>query len=339
MPNHALYYPDWDISDPVSPDFNPRPWHADEGMRNAMAEAHERYVSYLEPSEEQKGRVHQRVEEIFAHQIPPEWCRPANLKPERSQKFSAYKFFPQTVELLRNSGWASPMQGGDSHELQVIADSAANILLSVLANEMSSDTMPPITDDPGSFVAGCNSLLAEMGSPAGLTWKPIRPGQPMPMMEGELGFLLASIPCFGFEPGAFDAGAFRKILKMRNDPGIDGMRGSFRQKVDEYLGKLRNTAGGERELIAQEFQSDFEADRTLLRRELKRCGLDTIVSKEGLVGVVVVIATGALISPGLGLAFRLAEGLLGYRQKRREVFEKHWSSWVASNPADRFSIW
>ena len=126
---------------------------------------------------------------------------------------------------------------------------------------------------------------------------------------------------------------------MRNDPGMDEMRRSFREKVDGYVEKLRKTKGGERELIAQEFRSDFEADRTILRRELRRCGLGAIVSKEGFVGLVAGIATGDLISPGLGLAIGLAGDWLGYRQKRREAFDKHWTSWVTSNAVDRFSIW
>ena len=61
MLNHALFYPDWDISDPVFLaesllywdqlacivpflNFSVQPSHPDEEMRKALAEAHEKYV-------------------------------------------------------------------------------------------------------------------------------------------------------------------------------------------------------------------------------------------------------------------------------------------------------
>src|SRR5437762_13731462 len=71
MPNHALYYPEWNISDPtflaesllywdrlacIVPfsDFKERPWHPDKEMRKAMGEAHEKYVSPYVPTDEVK---------------------------------------------------------------------------------------------------------------------------------------------------------------------------------------------------------------------------------------------------------------------------------------------
>jgi hypothetical protein len=101
MANHALFYPEWTISDPVFlaesllywdrlacivpfSNFTPRPSHPDQEMQKVMTEAHETYVSPLVPTDEQKKRVHERVAAITEKDAPV-WWQPGNLKPEYRQ--------------------------------------------------------------------------------------------------------------------------------------------------------------------------------------------------------------------------------------------------------------
>lgn len=185
MPEHALYYPEWTINDPVFlaesllfwdrlaclvpfADFDGQPWHDDEEVRKLMAEAHERYIFPLVPTEAQKQQAHRSIA-AFAEHDPPDWCRPENLKPHEKQIFSAYKFAPETVDLLRERGWTKQFPHPNNLEIQLIADAAADLMLGALAEACSSPTLPPITDDPGSFTANCNLLLNELGAPTGIT--------------------------------------------------------------------------------------------------------------------------------------------------------------------------
>jgi hypothetical protein len=145
MPELALYYPEWFVDDPVflaesllywdrlswmvpSPDFKPLPSHEDAEVRKVMEQAHERFVFRFVPTEEKKKRAHERIK-AFADHDPPEWCRPENLKPHHKQIFSAYKFAPETVELLRERGWTKQVEHPNNLQLQLIADAAADLLL------------------------------------------------------------------------------------------------------------------------------------------------------------------------------------------------------------------
>ena len=107
--------------------------------------------------------------------------------------------------------------------------------------------------------------------------------------------------------------------------------------MGEYLVKLRTAEEPERQLIGQEFQEEVGSDLERLKRELRRAGLEALWSKEGAVALIVGVAMGAH-QPGIGLAFGLAGGLLAYRQKRREAFDNHWSSWMFA-PTQRLAFW
>jgi hypothetical protein len=102
MPDHALYYPEWGINDPLflaeallywnrigcivpDPDFRPQPWHQDQEVQSVLVEAHEQFVSPILPTEEQKKRAHERIK-TFAELDPPEWCRAENFHPGQGQQ-------------------------------------------------------------------------------------------------------------------------------------------------------------------------------------------------------------------------------------------------------------
>jgi hypothetical protein len=198
--------------------------------------------------------------------------------------------------------------------------------------------MPPITDDPGSFVANCNLLLQELGSPTGITAKRGGVQQSHLPAESDFAFLLAKIPRLGLEPKSFNAQVLRRILRARDDPDLDHQRQSFQKKVDEYLTQLRTVEEPERQLISETFANDLDMDMKRLKRGLQRIGLEALVSKEGAVGIILGLLTG-FVAPGIGIAIGLGGGLLGYHHKRQEAFDRYWSSWVFSVTGPQLSFW
>ena len=354
MPDRALYYPEWGINDPLflaeallyfnrigcivpDEDFRPRPWHQDPEVNAVLMEAHEQFVSPVVPTDEQKKRAHERIK-IFAELDPPEWCHPENLHPHQKQFFSAYKFASETVELLREKGWSASYSQPNKHDLQLIADAAADLVLGALVQECSSETMPPITDEPDLFSANCNLLLTELGTTQGLTLQQRGIIQGQADAQSDRSLLLMKIPHLALDRNSFQIDMVRQLLTARQDPEIDGQRQAFRNKVDDYLKQIRTAEPPELSLIAEEFQNEIDSDLRILNRELRRAGVQTLTSKEGIVAVVGGALTGTL-NPGLGIAVGLTGGLLIYQQKRREVMAKHWSSWVFSLEHPQFSIW
>lgn len=355
MPQHALFYPEWHISDPFFlaesllywerlacivpfPDFKDFPHHADAEMRKVLAAAHEQFVSPVVPTDAQKKRVHDRLI-AFAEKPAPEWCQPKNLKPEHSQVFSAYKFSGETVSMLRESGWTFPKKSkGKDLELQVISDSAANLMMSVLADECSSATMPAITDDPGSFKANCNLLLTELGASNGLTDRKKTPPNRGHLRQSDHSFLLAKIPHLGFSKGTLDATVFRRLLDARKHSELEERRKNFCLKVDEYIGLLQTAEDPERHVIGEHFQLELDLNLRNTKKELRRAGLEALCSKEGAVAIMSGVLAGTL-NPGIGIAMTLTGGLLAYQKARREALDKHWSSWVFSATSRKFTIW
>ena len=354
MSEHALYYPEWGISDPLflaesllywdriacivpNPDFRPRPKHEDGEIQKIMEEAHEQFVFPLVPTDDQKKRTHERIK-AFAEHDPPEWCRPENLKPHHKQVFSAYKFAPETVELLRERGWTSKLQRNNNLDLQLIADAAADLVIGALADECGSPTMPPITDDPGSFTANVNFLLQELGSPNGIALKEHGAQRPGGSQECDFSFLLAKIPHLGLNAEKLNAKTLRRLMRARRDPEIDQQRQAFQKKVDEYLNRLRTVEEPERQVVGEQFAQELKADLALFKKELQRVGVEAIWSKEGAVAVITGAAMGVL-QPGIGFAFGLAGSLFSFQKKRREAFENHWSSWIFSTTTGRLTLW
>jgi hypothetical protein len=343
MSEHALYYPEWSISDPVFmaesllywdriacivpfPDFKNQPWHQDEDMRKVLAEAHEYLVFNFVPTEEQKNRAHQRIE-AFAQHEPPEWCRPGNLKAHHRQIFSAYKFKPETVQMLREQGWTKQYP-------------RPNLVMGALVDSCSSLTMPPVTDDPGSFTANCNLLLRELDAPTGITAREGNIQAPQAPAESDYVFLLAKIPHLSLRPEEVNADVLRRILRARQDPEIDQQRQAFQKKVDEYLEKMRAAEGAERQMLGEGFERALKADLELLNRKLRQVGIGSLSSQDGVVAVILGLLQGALAPlSGIKIAIGLAGELIGYREKRREAFEKHWSSWIFSATTNGLRVW
>jgi hypothetical protein len=349
-----LYYPEWTINDPLFlaecllfwdriacmvpyAEFEERPWHPDDEMRKLMAEAHERFVFRFVPTDAQKHEAHQAIA-VFAEQGAPDWCRPEYLKAQQRQIFSAYKFAPETVELLRDKGWTKQFPSPNNLELQLIADAAADLVLGALAQACSSETMPPVTDDPGSFAANCNLVLRELGAATGITTDAQKSRQAAMSDASQYAFLMTHIPHLGIPPDDFSPDRLRVILASREKPDIDGRRKAFQRKVDECVVKLRGAQDQEREMIAEQLGRDLASDLELLKRDLRQAGLEALVSKEGIIAIVLGLATGA-VHPGLGIAIGLVGGAVSYHQKRQAALDRHWSSWILATSASRFALW
>ena len=369
MPGQALYYPNWSIDDPmflfesllywdrlacIVPyhGFTSGVWKHDEDLNRVMNKAHEQYVDNYLPTDEQKRHVHERVAGLVNREAPA-WWQPGNLSPEQRGNISSEKLLPETVRLLHDNGWMVPDGSGHMND---ISGAAANVVMAAIAEECSSENLPPITDDPGSFATSCNLLLREMDSANGLARDEDRDEQNQPTGElaisigqgpskEELSFLLTAIPHLGLEDNKISPPLFDKLLVARQKPDVEGLRAMFRAKIDEYIQRLRQAPPPERELIRREFLDKATADLYLLNKELRSNGLKTLFSKEGLIGATFGVALGAFfpplvaVAPSLGIASGLGSGLPAYHEGRRARLKEHWTSWIFTMKHPRFSVW
>lgn len=355
MLERALHYPEWSINNPLFlaesllfwdqiacmvpyKGFHPEPWHEDSDIRKLLEEAHERFIYPLVPTSAQKQRAHSRIVEFASHE-PPEWCKPDNLTPSHKHVVSAYKFDYQTMDMLRDAGWVEQYQQANNLELQVIADSAAHLMLGALAEACSTPTLPPVTDDPGSFSASCNLLLEEIGAPTGITSTKRRKFESKASGDSDYIFLMSDIPYLGFHKDRFNPDCLRRIIDYRDKPEIDEQRKAFRDKIHEYQADLRGTKDpNERDMIAKQFRHDLDADLVLLKRQLRTAGLEALISKDGICAILLGVAVGT-VQPHIGLALGLAGEAMATQKKRQEAYDKHWSSWIMSTSGPRLGLW
>ena len=358
MPNAALYYPDWSVTDtrflfeallywdrlacivPFEGFEQPRALPRDDAeVARSLRNLHERFVSGIVPTGEQQRQVHERLQFFLEHE-PPEWCRPENLRPEQRSVFSAYKFSPETMYALREHGWIAPP--GKAHgplQMQVIADAAANILLSELADVCGSESLPPVTSDPGSFRASCNTLLFELEAPTGLGAKERRHDEPD--QGTELSFVLCSITRIGLRRREADAKNHKRLYELRLATSFDAQRRAFVEKVDDYVGALKAAPPGHRQLVADEWRTELERDRNALKRDLRSAGLRSLVDREGLVAVFLGGVEAATLGPvgAIGVTLAAARAVMQMRRLRREALQQHWSSWLFSVQRPRYARW
>jgi hypothetical protein len=355
MSHRALYYPEWGVPNAtflfeallywnsltcIIPfeDFAPHAAWPPE-VRSEMAALHESYVHGWVPSEDEQREVHRRMQ-WFAESDPPAWCRPENLQPSHAAVVSANKFDRRTIRLLQQRGWAREV-ADDPRRLQMMSDAAANLFMATLAQVCSSHAMPPLTNDPGSYVAGCNRLLAELGARTGLATRPRRDRRAESDTylttngPDEAEFVLASIRrlALGRQVTVRD---LRRLHDLRSKDDYNGLREAFCDRIDGYLEETRRATGAERAAVAADFENEFKRDRRALRRELRLAGLDVLVNKETLVGILTgggvqaagVLAGHTTAAIGIGVATAAGGLVHGLRRRREEIVDDHWSSWL-----------
>jgi hypothetical protein len=352
MSRVALYYPHWGIDDPrfmfdallywdrlacIVPyeEFRPSA-HWRDGLQEEADLLHESFVTGIAPTDEVKDRVHDRLEALLAT-VPPEWCRAENLTPSRDAVMAVRKLSPRTIDMLIEHRWLA-VQGDD---LALISHAASGLLLSAIAGEIASNTMPAVTDEPATFKATCNGLLRELQSQQGIGISPTGDcyslGSGVVDEEPELAIVLTKIAKLGIADEAIEPSAFRRLHKLRQDSGFNEQREQFRAQVDKYVSELRERPSIEHEVIHDHWEMELTKDREALKKELRAAGIDAIVEKEGVVatGLATLAGAGAVAAVGpLGLI--IGVGIAGVaitdrlRRRRIEVREKRWTSWLTS---------
>ena len=287
---------------------------------------HQEFVTPIVPDENQKKRVHERLSLLFEDRKAPDYLQPHRLLPHTVTSIAADKFADNTVRMLAKQKWIGEDESIPGIPTYQISLAAANVIMAALANECSSDGMPPITRDPGGFKAACNTLLHELASPQGLAFGERVDTAIEKPVEADLAFLLAPVPHLSIGPNV-TAGDLRSLMKARHDPDLNGLREAYCRRIDAYLAQLRSAEGGERRVIRDQFAEEHRIALSKLKSELQRVGLRSLFSKDGLCALVVASLV-SLAAPGLGVAVGLTGGLLEYQQKRREVFDKNWVSWA-----------
>lgn len=259
MTHRALYYPHLPIYDPeflfesllywdrvacIAPkeshtlydqryDVDPEVWRA-------MATLGEAYLDVRVPTASEKDAVHERLRTL-AERPAPEWCRPENLTDETAGFLWLQKIGDNTLEMLTRSGWMRPEAGS---ETALISSAAANVILAALAEECSSPTLPPVTDDLSAFRASCNTLLFELDAGNGLSGPALDIVGSAPK-EDDTALILLSVRKLGIDPGQVSASNLRKLAKLREDDGFNGQREAFCAQIDKYIDELRAAPEGE----------------------------------------------------------------------------------------------
>jgi hypothetical protein len=358
VPQAALYYPDWRISDPeflfesllywdrlacivpyehASLNVTLRERSGDAELQDAVGDLNDAFVSGIAPTPEQQRAVHERLR-FFLEQDPPEWCRPEKLEPETEAYFSTWKFSEDTYQLLRDHGWIRDEEHPDGDELRIrtIAGAAMNVLLGALAEECSSESLPPITSDAGSFRASCNTLLFELGASTGVGAE----AAPQDSGEEDYAFALCSVARLGSSDKKVTAKDLKRLYKLRMDTGFDAQRRAFRERVDEYVDALRAAPVNERQLLVDDWKIELERDRAGLKKELRSAGFRSIVDKEGVIALVVSGVAGAVLVPvaAIGVAAMGGRTALAARKSRRDVLDQHWTSWLFSVQQPRLAL-
>jgi hypothetical protein len=352
MARVALYYPHWGIEDPrfmfdallywdrlacIVPyeEFPCRGRWPDE-MQQEADQFHETFVTGIAPSDEVKDKVHHRLEAFLASE-PPAWCRPENLVPSDAAVLAMRKVSPKTLNMLNEHGWLVE-QGED---LALISHAASGLLLSALAEEMASETMPAVTNEPATFRATCNGLLGELQSQQGIggsRQEEFRLLEPIPHMEtSELAIVLARITKIGVAAGPIEPKTLRRLHELCLDSGFDEQREQFRTHVDSYVADLRDCPAHEHRPLHDHWEMELAKDRAALKRELRAAGVEAIVEKEGVLATGIAAAAGAGVFAVAGpIGLIVGIGLAGagitnrVRQRRSEIRAGHWTSWLVT---------
>jgi len=305
-------------------------------MQREADQFHESFVTGIAPTPEVKAKIHDRLHALIENE-PPEWCRAESLLPSNRAVLAVRKVSPRTLDMLTEHGWL--VEQGDDFGL--ISRAASGLLLSALAEEIASETMPAVTDEPATFRAACNRLLSELNSQQGIGGsKPEEFHLLGPVLDddpSELAIVLARITKLGAAEGSTDPKMLRRLYDLCLDSGFDEQRQQFRDQVDKYVAELRQRPLLEHKAAHDHWEVELARDRKALKRELRAAGIEAIVEKEGILatGIAATAGTGMFVAAGpIGLLVGIGiagAGLAGkVRKKRAEIREGRWTSWLAA---------
>jgi hypothetical protein len=345
VPQQALYYPTWAIADPrflfesllywerlvcIAPysGFQPRV-HIRGELGPPVDALHERFVSGMAPTDEQRELVHAQVEELLGRPAPT-WCRPERLDAGRLAGVATEKLGHKTAELLISRGWGRP--GADS--MIEMWDAAAGVVMNEFVEVMSSEQMRPVTSDARRFRALCNTFLWQLDAPKGLAEG--SGGVPDALGDDDAAFVLARISRLALGDRPVTAKDLNRLLRLREDGGFEEVRARYCSKVDEYLVELQQARNSEeRGVVHDTWRERLRSDRKALKRELRDAHIEALVEKDGLVATVVSVVAGSAafaaagpVGVAIGLALAGAGIARNIRARRREAFAQHWTSWL-----------
>jgi hypothetical protein len=300
---------------------------------------HETFVTGLAPSEDVKWRVHDTMKELLDTPAP-DWCRVENLSPGEDAVLAMRKVSPDTVRMLERRGWMLAQDAGSGR----MSDAVSGMVLGAIAREMASDSMPPVTDERETFRATCNGLLRELQSQQGIDVSAdgdCHPLGPARFDEGdEIGLALAKITKIGIADEGITPGMFERLHHLRLDSGFNEQRERFREQVDRYVAELRERPTTEHRLVHDHWATELASDREGLKRELRGAGIEALTEKDGWIATGIATAAGAGSFAAMAAAgpavLVIGLGLAGYaitdrlRKRRREVMDRHWTSWLAA---------
>jgi hypothetical protein len=305
-------------------------------MQREADRFHESFVTGIAPTKEVKARVHDRLKELLSTE-PPAWCRAEDLIPSQQAVLAMRKVSPRTLDMLVRRGWL--VEQGD--ELGLISRAASGLLLSALAEEMASETMPAVTDEPATFRAACNGLLSELQSQHGIggsepeQFHLLGPGDHN--HPSQLAIALARITKLGVASGSIEPVMLRRLYELCLDSGFDEQRERFRNQVDDYVDQLRQRPVLEHKAVHDHWKIELSKDREALKRELRAAGIEAVVEKEGIVATGIAAGVGAGIFAATGpIGLIIGIGIAGAgiarraRAKRREIQKGRWTSWLAA---------
>lgn len=305
------------------------------GMQREADQFHESFVTGIAPSDEVKERVHDRLE-AFLTSEPPAWCRAENLVPSHAAVMGVRKVSPRTLDMLTERGWLVERE----EDLALISRAASGLLLSTLAEEMASETMPAVTNESATFRAACNGLLGELQSQQGIGGSEpdeFRLLGLTPDDHSELTVVLAKITKLGVTAGSIEPKMLRRLYKLCLDSGFDEQRARFREQVDRYVADLRRRPALEHKAIHDHWEVELTRDRETLKRELRAAGIEAIVEKEGVLatGIAATAGAGTFAAAGpIGLIVGIGiagAGIAGRVRKRRaEIRAGRWTSWLVT---------
>lgn len=345
MPQRALYYPTWAIDDPrflfesllywerlvcIAPysGFQPRV-HIPGELGPPVDALHERFVSGMAPTNEQRKLVNTRIEELLGRPAP-EWCRPEHLDAGSLASVATEKLGHKSAKLLLSHGWGR--RGRDS--MVEMWDAAAGVVMNEFVEVMSSEKIRPVTSDAARFRALCNTFLWHVDAPNGLADDLQR--VPDAVSDDDAAFVLARIVRLSLGDRPVTPKDLRRLLKLREDGSFEEVRANYCSKVDEYLLDLRGARNDEeRGVVHDDWAQNLRSDRELLKRELRDAHLGAVVDKEGIVATLVSVAAGSVSFAAAGpVAAAIGLGLAGVgiarsiRSRRREAMQHAWSSWL-----------
>jgi len=338
----ALYYPNWCLNDAVAlgefllywdrltfmtpfKDWDFPVWNDDRRVEHSLKEAHEKYALPHKPTIAEKARCDKIIRKLFNE--PKEFDKYVAVIGKNPRHIDARKLAPETVEFLEGHRVLKHFYD----ETYIAGEAGAHLVMAVLAHCCSSERLPPMTTDETQFT------LQMLSIGDSLVVKSEKREDEVRRLPEAFSVLVKRIKL----PKAkkHDPRFLRQVLIAREKDDVNGYRTKFQSTITHYCKRLMNARSpAEVGDILAEFDSSAETNRKKLQKELRSSGVDAMISKDGVIAVVISVALEA-VSAGAGMLAGTGLSWRSYRKARQNVLTKHWTSWLHQIKHPHFSIW